>query len=29
VERLQLDGKCTPPSQTPDGGQESVGNVLP
>jgi hypothetical protein len=28
VEQLQLDGNCTPPSQTPDGGQESVGNVI-
>ena len=28
VEQLQLDAKCTPPSQTPDGGQESVGNVI-
>ena len=28
VDGLQLDVKCTPPSQTPDGGQESVGNVI-
>ncbi len=28
VNQLQLDAKCTPPSQTPDGGQESVGNVI-
>jgi parallel beta-helix repeat protein len=28
VSGLQLDPKCSPPSETPDGGQESVGNVL-
>ena len=28
VSQLQLDPKCTPPSQTPDGGQESVGNEI-
>ncbi len=28
VNGLQLDTKCTAPSQTPDGGQESVGNVI-
>jgi parallel beta-helix repeat protein len=28
VDQLQLDPACTLPSQTPDGGQESVGNVI-
>src|SRR5262245_60561066 len=28
VDQLQLDVSCTTPSQTPDGGQESVGNVI-
>lgn len=28
VEGLALDAACTAPSQTPDGGQESVGNEI-
>ncbi len=28
INQLALDPTCTPPSQTPDGGQESVGNVI-
>jgi parallel beta-helix repeat protein len=28
VDQLQLDPACTAPSQTADGGQESVGNVI-
>jgi len=28
VDHLQLDPSCIAPSQTRDGGQESVGNVI-